>query len=449
MQANTYFQLGLFVVVSTLFFFTGCTPTTSRIEPPVKEADILFSEYKIDPAIPHSLKRPTGTLIKIPPYAFYDQQGVCIEKPVKLLVREFHSAYDLVRAGIPMRVNGNDKEVLQSAGMIELRAFEGDKPLDLGNQNTIEVHLAGFRSSDGYRFYYLENDHHWIIPDTFVSGNNIEKFQNLDSIQKKIHGQCYPTVSPNAMIFELGGYRRPNDILDSFKDLKWMVCPEQSGPEPEKAMREMWESVKVIPPTNGDLFYTLRFWRKVQYIRFKPVNRNYEFKALPLSADGKPIYDHASIKKRIQQLDKQTRQLEKESERIRLEADVLNSFAINRLGVFNIDKPINNEETIFAKISFDFENEADHQSKNYTLIVVHEELNSCVTYPHGNWQRVMLSNQSANTILVVLPEGKMAVVHPSQIEEALAIGKSIMRFSTQRVDAIEYLKSKQGVLAGS
>ena len=70
-----------------------------------------------------------GTHLSIPPKAFLTKDGKLVNGEVNVKFREFHDAKSILLSGIPMQLNENRDEYMQSAGMMELRAFKGRESL--------------------------------------------------------------------------------------------------------------------------------------------------------------------------------------------------------------------------------------------------------------------------------------------------------------------------------
>jgi len=112
-----------------MYFRSTIAPTqlphvkTAGIAPPLKSVDIPMDNYRFSNDSAFEIARPTGTRIKFKPRTFYRKDGKPLNGPVDFQVREFHSAMDILRAGITMAVDAENGEYLQSGGMIEMRAF--------------------------------------------------------------------------------------------------------------------------------------------------------------------------------------------------------------------------------------------------------------------------------------------------------------------------------------
>ena len=68
---------------------------------------------------------------------------------------------DLLRSGIPMNMGDSANQWLQTAGMIELRAFANGEELQLAEGKELGVELAAKNPADRYSLYYFDQDKNW------------------------------------------------------------------------------------------------------------------------------------------------------------------------------------------------------------------------------------------------------------------------------------------------
>jgi hypothetical protein len=121
-----------------------------------------------------------------------------------------------------------------------------------------------------------------------------------------------------------------------------------------------------------------------------------------------------------------------EGEKIRLqaEADMVSSFQIRRLGIWNIDKIMNNEDFVKCSLKFDFEKQIDPLVNHIKLFVLYEEDNSVVYYLPQDWDKVRLSKTKRSSLVAVLPNNKVAFVDPKRVNAKVNQGNSNIFFST-------------------
>ena len=130
---------GIMIIIGAYFFLPKNEKYIQQINPPIKNADLPFSEivFNADSAI--TIEKENGTLIRIPANAFKTLQGNDVTGNVSFKYRTFDNAIDIFRSGIPMSTNGERNAFLQSAGMIELNAYQEGNQLMLKPEKYIDV----------------------------------------------------------------------------------------------------------------------------------------------------------------------------------------------------------------------------------------------------------------------------------------------------------------------
>ena len=182
-------KIGIIVVLLVITAFFVSTHISRQDEyvqkviPPVPDADLKFKNYEINSDSLSLLKTPTGTQIKVQPGSFIHKNGTKVNGLVSFKLREMHNPYDILCSGIPMSLNQTRSGFLESAGMIEMRAFQNNEELEVNPQKNIDVQLAAYKPSKGYQLYYLE-DNNWKTKDTFLTIQNIDKQQELNRLKK-------------------------------------------------------------------------------------------------------------------------------------------------------------------------------------------------------------------------------------------------------------------------
>ena len=96
-----------------------------------------FTSYKIDNSKCVKLVHSSGSKIYIQDYAFGNQSNI------EIRYREFITPIDMLVNNIPMTTKENGKTYqLESGGLFEIKAYQGEKELQLVSGKKIEVQLA-------------------------------------------------------------------------------------------------------------------------------------------------------------------------------------------------------------------------------------------------------------------------------------------------------------------
>jgi hypothetical protein len=248
------------------------------IHPPIKSQEIAFEEYRFHQDSLVKIERATGTLIQISPQTFVKKNGGEITDSILLKVRELHTSDDIFRSGIPMSINKNRKNFLESAGMIELRAYSGGEELEIKNGKTIGIELASFKKGDNYQLYHFDEDNNWNVNGTFKAGDNVRKINRMKELG------ITDTTTKSDIVFDLVTNTAEAPYLRAFKDLRWKVLAEDIDNGFEEAMRIHWDEVKVGKLNSKTGKHSLSFYKEQRIEDDGPVELSYDILAIPVHA---------------------------------------------------------------------------------------------------------------------------------------------------------------------
>jgi hypothetical protein len=163
---------------------------TAFVDNPLDVADVPYSTFNVDVSSVSEIECESGTRIRVPENAFCDDRGNPVQGPVQMKFREFHNVMDIFKSGIPMTYDSAGiPYTFESAGMFDIRAFQGDKPLQLMKNKEIEVDLVAFNPDPKFNLYFLDtNKGNW----QYLSESNFEMDEPVDNIMQD---ETQPTVS--------------------------------------------------------------------------------------------------------------------------------------------------------------------------------------------------------------------------------------------------------------
>ena len=111
--------------------------------------------YKINPSEEILIKAEKGTLIYVPADAFVCADGTAPGKEISLEVKECYSLSDMIGQGLSAT---SDSLVLQTGGMIHLRAFSDKKELQVKDGKAIVLGFPKGNSNDTMDLFYAVED---------------------------------------------------------------------------------------------------------------------------------------------------------------------------------------------------------------------------------------------------------------------------------------------------
>ncbi|MCE9540922.1 MAG: hypothetical protein K8R85_17145 [Bacteroidetes bacterium] len=159
------------------------------INPPLEGVNIPYKIYKVIAEKGASLDFKTGSKMVIPQNAFVDENGKLLKGEVELRYREFHDAVDFFVAGIPMTYDSAGQRYhFESAGMMEMLAYQNGKPVNVAPEKSINVELASNYKGTEYNLYKLDtvkNNWSCLGKDKVVA--KIERPEATPSVSKQLN----------------------------------------------------------------------------------------------------------------------------------------------------------------------------------------------------------------------------------------------------------------------
>ena len=126
------------------------------VDPPFANIHIPLKVYKVNAEKGGIFKFGEDTEIHIPQFAFLDKNGLPVSGKVRLGYRECNDPISTMISGVPMELEEGTGNYLQSAGMIEINAWQNDELLSPNPHSQISVKLrSGYGDAD-YNLYNLD-----------------------------------------------------------------------------------------------------------------------------------------------------------------------------------------------------------------------------------------------------------------------------------------------------
>jgi hypothetical protein len=417
---------------SVLILLACSTNRKSRISAPSAELDIPFQIHRFQADSGTTFRLSTGTQIRIEPGSLVDSKGNVVHGSVEFRVREFHTAEDLFRSGVPMDTRANGTERLQTGGMIEMRAYAGKEELNMAAGKTIGVELAGFRDANGYDLWYMEENSDWNKNGKFTIDSNRIKIQAIQAITDTLNKMRAPANDDRRM-FELVTNLKEAPYLRAYSGLKWRLDDSQPIELLEVQSRVNWEAVKIVPINRKNNLYQLTFTQFEKRENGKV--------GMQQTILAQALTSRADMKKRSATYEKDLLAFEEELARRKREADLVQSFRADRLGIWNVDKLLKMENCSPVYVHFDFEKELNEMATSIRLFALYDGENSIAEYPKEKWDKVYLQKGKAMRLIAVLPKNQLAIVSNETIQSVLQGSPKEIFFKTERKSAKGFLET--------
>lgn len=353
----------------------------------------------------------TGTNIRIPEKAFVDEDGFPMSGEVKLLYRELHSPEDILLGGIPMgNLDDTKNRALQSAGMFDMRAFKGEEELRLADGKQIELEFAAFRKSEGYKIFELDENFRWQEKGEPTLMTNTQKQIDCAAIPPLPDEPLNPGIGENDVVIDISANDSDQPQLRAFKKYRWKLADHPLNRDFSDWMARLnWDRVKIESMDKEKNLFRLTFNVSMQDYENKTITKSCSIAAVPVLTGADYEKALAEFNASMNEYNSLLAQIEKEEERLALEADALNAFSINRMGVWNCDQYINNQQFVKIKASFDFAGEINPYVNKVKVYVINHTDNTVQDYTVRQWDNIYLRSGTATSLMAVLPDNQIAI----------------------------------------
>ena len=426
--------------VALLAFYSCEVKKKSRIAPPSSALDIPFESFRFSGDSGTRIRLTTGTEIRIEPGTLVDEKGEVVRGNIEFRVREFHNATDLLRAGIPLNTSANGSEQLQSAGMMEMRAFADKQELRVAPGKSLGIGLAGYRNAEGYDLWYMEDEADWNVRGNFRTDSNRIKWETIRSLSDTLKNPESPLKEEEARVFELVGNVKLAPYLKAYQNMKWRLDDAESLERLQSDTRIHWEKVRVELVNKKRNLFRLTFF---QFDRDNPQANSGMQKTMLAS----PLTSKTDLKKRMEEYEKEIAALE-QKRRARIEqlarsnneADLIQYFSADRMGIWNIDRLMKMEECTPVIVHFDFEKIATGADETASVIALYDSENSIVPFKRdGGNKQVYLQKGKAMRLVVLLADQQIALVENESIQQALKNEVKEITFQTKHMSLEKFL----------
>jgi hypothetical protein len=434
------YSIGICCLLMVLLMFYGCSvKKKSRVNPPLASLDIPFESHRFNGDSGLRIRLKTGTEISIEPGSFVDEKGNVVRGEIDFRVREFHRAEDVLRAGIPMNTRDNGTQQLQSAGMMEMRAFANKQELSVAPGKSLGIGLAGYRNAEGYDLWYMEDNADWNVRGNFRTDSNRIKWETIRSLSDTLKNPESP-LKEEARIFELVGNVELAPYLKAYEKMKWRLDDAEPVERLQSDIRIHWEKVRVELVNKNKNLFRLTFF---QFDRNNPQANSGVQKTMLAS----PLTSKTDLNKRMEEYEKEIAALE-QKKRARIEqlaqsnneADLIQYFSADRMGIWNIDRLMKMEECTPVIVHFDFEKSAAGADETASVIALYDSENSIVPFKRdGGNKQVYLQKGKAMRLVVLLADQQIALVENESIQQALKSEVKEITFQTKHMSLRKFL----------
>ena len=384
------------------------------IDKPFENIDVPFQSFNYNNKKGSTIELPSGTLIKIPKKAFQDENGNPVSENIEIKYREFHDIGDIMLSGIKMTYQDGDFE---SAGMFEIRAEESGKNLELKADKEIDIEMASYREGDFDSFVMDEKAKQWNFIEKSKAKPNERKQKRIEK-NKAAEASLLPVCSeqPRALkdtdeIFDLDFSFYRHKELSFLNGAMWIIKGDDDTKKKFKYDRKQYNDISITPLDSSCNDYTIQLWNRSEVDADKdPVKTTYT--AEPVWTGNELRKAKKDYKKRLREFKKQLKEIEKERRSLEREADLVRSFKLKGMGIYNCDRTLDYIKMVAVGIIIS----CKEKIKNWWYITMNKKV--AIKYYQPNDGTFKYNPNGENSVIAVLPNDKLGVVTPEEFERA-------------------------------
>ena len=396
---------------------------SKMIDRPIDQIDIDFQVFDYSDRQGANISLSSGTTITVPSDAFQTINGEDVSGKVDIHYREFHNISDIMLSGITMVYEDGDFE---SAGMFEIRAFSNGDELALKPNKSIDVDLASYKSGNFNQYNLDEKTKKWNFIEKSKPRKNQRKLDKLsknDSIMKAFKPVC--KIRPQVFndgdeVFDLSYHLSERSDMDVFSGAMWRIEGDEQVKERFRHDQRGYNDFEIMPYDSCNT-YRIALWEKRDIERVPDTSY---YLATPVWK-GKQ-YDNVldSYSEKIKQFNHRVAEVAKERKCINREADLIRSFKIKGMGIYNCDRVLDFLKMVPLALTIKF------KDKIKTWWYITQNKSIAVKYYQSDIENFKYNPNAVNGIIAILPDNKIGVVSN---EEFIAAYKNYQSGENQKL----------------
>lgn len=426
-----------------------------KITPPMPEVNFAYQVFEVGNEAETNWKSERGSTVHIPKNALVDKNGNFVKGKVKIKFREMHDPVDFFLSGIPMTYDsGGTKYVFESAGMVELLAFQDNEPVFLHPGKSATISLVSGQQGDKYNLYQYDTAlGNWVIKGkdkvdlvntrnkkSVLIGNILITEEEMDlkddrkTIEKEINKieQTKPEAPRKVNVkkkqyIELGLDVKEFPELAVYKDVKFEVGNDNKNYNPKDVSSVVWEGADLTKgEANGSYNLTLKKGkREMSYIVY-PALDGEDYEQAQKTYDQKFFDYKVAYEKQKTELKRLEERIKEEEKRCKKEIEnavaavnnigmkVQRTFRISGFGIYNCDAPWLNDMP--GSVQAQFTTTEGKNLKLRELYLVKKSRNAIISIKPENKVKINYNPTAQIIIWGITSDNKLAIVDSKTLE---------------------------------
>lgn len=118
--------------------------------------------YRVNAEEGANFQTKKGMKVEIPSNCFVDEKGQIVKGKVKVLVKEYYSAAEIIMSNLPMHYNdGKNIYPFESDGMFAIMGTHKNKPVYIARGKAIKMTTKRNKDGQGFDFYKIDKKGDW------------------------------------------------------------------------------------------------------------------------------------------------------------------------------------------------------------------------------------------------------------------------------------------------
>ena len=401
-----FFSSLTLLAAGALVWHAWWTAYPQGVRPLHAGSDVPAVELTFDATKDNKLTLASGTFFEIPAHAFVASDGT-IPTEVNLTVREFMSASDQIRAGIPMQITPGSRLHLQSAGMLEVRANSAGKPLNLRPGVSLDVGLVSHIPAEGdFRLWTLDDAGSWADAGRFQTEENADRNRELARIDSALNSPKPRAVTPPVQeekqipwSFELYSDETNAPQLKAWKGVVWDWVP--TGPTdtpPVNALRAAWTDATIV--SRPDSSYDITVFFEQTSTSGQVTRDSKTLRATPRLNARQRKRTEATYVADVQATEEARAKLREERAFYSSQGSFVYRFQTENIGFINVDVLIGLDDAPVVNLTFDFQTKSRFLDKTM-LYMVNQDKKTVLSFLAADWDNIPVMDGRVYLLAVV------------------------------------------------
>ncbi|MCB9261417.1 MAG: hypothetical protein H6607_03505 [Flavobacteriales bacterium] len=369
----------------------GCQSNTFAVE---KGAEINFE---------------SGAKVKVPANAFVDQNGNPVSGSVTLEFTEINDPAAVIASGLPMCIAINGKtEYMQSGGMFEINAKQGNELLKLANGKQIDVQTKSSKEGDFNFYEYDQANGKWVeqnkseLNAVAVQNTTVATTDKAKTIDTKMPIKPQK-VSKSDFVFDLKVDNFETLGISDAGNMLWTFENNKEVEANKWLFAEKWETVFItsVDPEKGLCQLEVSKGSTKKQTNVKPVLFGKDYAAALAQYNAAQQKYKQEILRREQSAELKASQ----------NTTFMRAVSIRNMGVYNWDRIIKQPDAVVLNAIFKYEGVQTASAP--VIYSLNCETNEVITFYGGNF----VFQRSQNTVLLsIMPTGEVATLKTKTIK---------------------------------